>query len=126
MATKAAPTNPSRSDLIKQRDQLDQAIKDRYQAELKNLVDEFKAHLATGEFKLADALALLKVGKKTYTKRATGKAKALSDKPVAGVTYKNPATSEEWTAPSNLRRAKKWLDDLVKSGGKKYADFAKK
>ena len=126
MATKAAPKNLSRSDLIKQRDQLDTVIKERYQAELKILVDAFKAHLATGEFKLADALALLKVGKKTYAKRGTAKAKAVGDKPVAGVTYKNPATSEEWTAPANLRRTKKWLDDLVKSGGKKYADFATK
>ena len=126
MATKAAPKSLSRSDLIKQRDQLDQAIKDRYQTELRNLVDEFKAHLATGEFKLADALALLKVGKKTYAKRGTTKAKAAGDKPVAGVTYKNPATGDEWTAPANLRRPKKWLDDLVKSGGKKYADFATK
>ena len=126
MATKAAPKNLSRSDLIKQRDQLDQAIKDRYRAELENLVDEFKAHLATGEFKLADALALLKVGKKTYAKRGTAKAKAVGDKPVAGVTYRNPDGGEEWTAPANLRRAKKWLDDLVKGSGKKYADFATK
>ena len=126
MATKAAPKNLSRSDLIKQRDQLDTAIKDRYQSELKNLVDKFKAHLATGEFELVDALALLKVSKKTYAKRGTAKAKAVGDKPVAGVTYRNPTTSEEWTAPANLRRAKKWLDDLVKGGGKKYADFATK
>jgi hypothetical protein len=38
--------------------------------------------------------------------------------------YKHPKTGEEWTAPANLRRAKKWLQDLVVSSGKKYENFA--
>ena len=43
-----------------------------------------------------------------------------------GVTYRHPATGEEWTAPEHLRRAKLWLQELVSSSGKNYGDFAAK
>ena len=42
------------------------------------------------------------------------------------MTYKNPGTGEEWTAPEKLRRTKKWLEELVASTGKKFEDFAVK
>lgn len=122
MATK----NLSRAELIKRREQLDAAIAAQYQSELQNLVDEFKAHLKTGEFKLADALALLRAGKKTRAKRGSSVPKAAADKPIPGVTYRHPKTGDEWTAPANLRRVKKWLQDLVGSSGKRYEDFAAK
>ena len=88
------------------------------------MVEQFKAHLKTGEFALADALALLGAGKKTRAKRRTAKPKAVGDKPKPGITYRHPKTGDEWTAPANLRRAKKWLQDLVVSSGKKYENFA--
>ena len=42
-----------------------------------------------------------------------------------GVTYRHP-NGDEWTAPINIRRVKKWLEELVQSTGKKYGDFAAK
>ena len=47
-------------------------------------------------------------------------------KPIPGVIYRHPKTGDEWTAPANLRRVKKWLQDLVGSSGKRYEDFAAK
>ena len=131
MATSASSKNLSRADLIKRREQLDAErsrldadIAAQAQADLQNLVDQFKAHLKTGEFALADALVLLGAGKKTRAKRGTAKPKAAGDKPTPGVTYRHPKTGDERTAPANLRRAKKWLQDLVVSSGKKYENFA--
>ena len=130
MATSTSSKNIPRADLIKRREQLDAErsrldadIAAQAQADLETLVDQFKAHLKTGEFALADALALLGAGKKTRAKRGTAKLKAAGDKPTPGTTYRHPKTGDEWTAPANLRRAKKWLQDLVKSSGKKYEDF---
>ena len=126
MATKIATKLVSRADLIKQRDLIDKAIAEGYQAETQAAVDAFVAGLEKSGIALSDALALLGVGKKPRAKRGTAKPKVASDKPTPGVTYKHPKTGEEWTAPANLRRAKKWLQDLVKSSGKKYEDFAVK
>ena len=123
--------NLSRADLIKRREQLDAErarldaeIAAQAQADLLALVEQFKAHLKTGEFDLGDALALLGAGTKTRAKKATAKAKGPGDKPISGMTYRNPKTGEVWEAPGNLRRAKKWLQELVTSTGKKYEDFA--
>jgi len=127
----ATSKNLSRADLIKRREQLDAErtrldaeIAMQAQADLAALVEQFKAHLKTGDFDLGDALALLNAGTKMRAKKATVKAKASGDKPISGVNYKNPKTGEEWKAPVKLRRAKKWLQDLVASSGKKYEDFA--
>ena len=124
----ATSKNLSRADLVKRREQLDAErtridaeIAAQAQADLENLVEQFKAHLKTGEFALADALALLGAGKKARAKKGSAKP---SDKPTPGVTYKHPKTGDEWTAPANLRRVKKWLQELVGSSGKKYEDFA--
>jgi len=129
----ATSKNLSRADLVKRREQLDAErtrldaeIAAQAQADLAALVEQFKAHLKTGEFALGDALALLSAGTKTRAKKGSAKPKAADDKPTPGVTYKHPKTGDEWTAPVNLRRAKKWLQDLVTSTGKKYEDFAEK
>jgi DNA-binding protein H-NS len=123
----------SRADLIKERarleaerDRIDAEIAAQAKAELQSLVDSFKEHLAANDFALSDALALL--GKKSTGKRGAPKAKSRisGDKPKSGVTYKHPNTGEEWTAPAQLRRAKKWLQDLATTTGKKYEDFAVK
>ena len=121
----------TRAELIKERtrleaerDRIDAEIRTQAKAELQSLVDAFKEHLKANDFALSDALALL--GKKMSAKRGTGKAKTSDDKPKSGVTYKNPGTGEEWTAPEKLRRAKKWLEELVASTGKKFEDFAVK
>jgi DNA-binding protein H-NS len=131
MATSTSSKNLSRAELIKRREQLDveriqldAAIAAQAQADLQTLVEQFKAHLKTGEFALTDALALLGVGETTRAKRGTTKPKAAGNKPTPGVTYRHPKTGDEWTAPANLRRAKKWLQDLVASSGKKYENFA--
>ena len=131
MATSTASKNISRAELIKRREQLDAEcsrvdaeIAAQARADLEALVEQFKAHLKTGEFALTDALALLGGGKKARAKRGTAKPKAAGDKPTPGVTYRHPKTGDEWTAPANLRRAKKWLQDLVVSSGKKYENFA--
>jgi DNA-binding protein H-NS len=123
--------NQSRAELIRRRQQLDAErtrldaeIAAQAQADLAALVDQFKAHLKTGEFALGDALALLGGGTKTRAKKGTSKPKAIGDKPKSGVTYKHPKTGEVWTAPANLRRVKKWLQELVVSSGKKYENFA--
>ncbi len=126
----------SRADLIKERarleaerERIDAEIAAQAKAELQGLVDAFKEHLAANEFALSDALALLGVSKKAVGKRVGAKPKAKSasaDRPVVGVRYKHPQTGEEWTAPEKLRRTKKWLEDLVRSSGKKYEDFAVK
>lgn len=63
-------------------------------------------------------------GKKTRAKRGSTGLKAIADKPLPGVTYRHPKTGDEWTAPANLRRVKKWLAEMVSSSGKKYEDFA--
>lgn len=133
MATSTASKKVSRADLIKQRERLDAErlridaeIAALSQADLRSLVNAFQDHLNANDFELADALALLGAGKKTRAKRGTAKAKAVGDKPTSGVTYRHPKTGDEWSAPANLRRAKKWLEDLVKSTGKKYEDFAVK
>jgi DNA-binding protein H-NS len=125
MATKTAAKKISRVQLLKQRERIDAEIAAEYQTELQGLVEQFKAHLKTGEFELSDALALLGAGKKTRAKRGS-KAKSVGDKPKSGSTYKHPKTGEEWTAPVNLRRVKKWLQELVASTGKKYEDFVAK
>jgi DNA-binding protein H-NS len=124
----ATSKNLSRAELIKRREQLDAEraridaeIAAHAQADLEALVEQFKAHLKTGDFALADALVLLGTGKKTRAKRGSAKP---SDKPTPGVTYKHPKTGDEWTAPANLRRVKKWLQELVVSSGKKYENFA--
>ena len=131
MATSTSSKNLSRAELIKRREQLDveriqldAAIAAQAQADLQTLVEQFKAHLKTGEFALTDALALLGVGETTRAKRGTTKPKVAGNKPTPGVTYRHPKTGDEWTAPANLRRAKKWLQDLVASSGKKYENFA--
>jgi DNA-binding protein H-NS len=127
----ATSKNLSRAELIKRRQQLDAErtrldaeIAAQARADLQALVEQFKAHLKTGEFALADALILLGAGKKTRAKKGTARAKAVADKPTPGVTYKHPKTGDEWTAPANLRRVKKWLQELVLSSGKKYENFA--
>jgi DNA-binding protein H-NS len=125
MATKTAAKKVSRVQLLKQLERIDAEIAAEYQTELQDLVDQFKAHLKTGEFELSDALALLGASKKTRAKRGS-KTKSIGDKPKAGSTYKHPKTGEEWTAPANLRRVKKWLQELVTSTGKKYEDFVAK
>ena len=122
MATK----NLSRAELINQREQIDAAIAAKYQGELQVLVEQFRAHLKTGEFELTDALALLGAGRKTRAKHGSAKPKAAADKPMSGVTYRHPKTGDEWTAPANLRRVKKWLAELVDSTGKRYEDFVAK
>ena len=123
MATKTL----SRQEMIKQRTQLDAAIAAQYQSDLKALVEQFKVHLEAGEFELPDALALLSAGKSLRAKRGTAAPKApTSDRPTPGVTYRDPKTGLEWTAPVNLRRVKKWLAELVSGTGKKYDDFAAK
>ena len=124
MATKTATKPVSRAELIKQRDLIDKAIAEGYQAETQAAVDAFVAGLEKSGIALTDALTLLGVGKKPRAKRGTAKPKVTGDKPTPGATYKHPKTGEEWTAPANLRRAKKWLQDLVKGSGKKYEDFA--
>lgn len=126
MATKIATKPVSRADLIKKRDLIDKAIAKGYQAETQAAVDAFVAGLEKSGIALSDALNLLGVGKKTRAKRGTAKPRATGDKPMPGATYKHPKTGEEWTAPANLRRAKKWLQDLVVSSGKKYEDFVAK
>lgn len=126
MATKTVTKPVSRAELIKQRELLDKAIADGYQADTQAAVDAFVAGLKKSGIDLGDALTLLGVGKKTRAKRGTAKPKATGDKPKPGLTYKDPKTGEEWTAPANLRRAKKWLQDLVTSSGKKYEDFVAK
>jgi DNA-binding protein H-NS len=127
----ATSKNLSRAELIKRRQQLDAErarldaeIAAQARADLQALVEQFKAHLKTGEFELADALALLGAGKKTHARKGSAKPKAIGDKPTPGVTYKHPKTGDVWTAPANLRRVKKWLQELVLSSGKKYEDFA--
>ena len=69
MATSTSSKSLSRVDLIKRREQLDAErvrldaeIATQAKADLQNLVDQFKAHLKTGEFALADALVLLGAG----------------------------------------------------------------
>jgi DNA-binding protein H-NS len=126
MATKTATKKVSRVELLKQRERIDAEIAAQYRTELQGLVEQFKAHLKTGEFELSDALALLGAGKKTHAKGGIAKAKSIHDKPKPGSTYKHPKTGEEWTAPVNLRRVKKWLQELVASSGKKYEDFVAK
>jgi len=127
----------TRADLIKERarleaerDRIDAEIAAQAKAELQSLVDTFKEHLAANDFALSDALALLGAGKKLAGKRGAAKtktkAKATGDKPKSGTTYRHPTTGEEWTAPEQLRRVKKWLQDLAASTGKKYEDFAVK
>ena len=129
----ATSKNLSRADLIKRREQLDAErtrldgeIAAQARADLETLVEQFKAHLQTGEFALADALSLLGAGKKVRAKKGSAKPETTGDKPTPGVTYKHPKTGDEWTAPTNLRRVKKWLQELVGSSGKKYEDFAAK
>ena len=127
----ATSKNLSRAELIRRRQQLDAErtrldaeIAAQSRADLETLVEQFKAHLKTGEFALTDALALLGAGSKTRAKKGTSKANVAGDKPKSGVTYKHPKTGDEWTAPANLRRVKKWLQELVLSTGKKYENFA--
>lgn len=133
MATSTASKASSRVDLIKELDRLDgerkriaAEIEAKGKADLQGLVDAFKDHLKANDFALNDALALLGAGKKVRAKRGTAKPKAVGDKPSPGATYKHPKTGEEWTAPTNLRRVKKWLQELVVSSGKKYEDFVAK
>ena len=127
----ATSKNISRADLIKRREQLDAErtrldaeIAAQAQADLSALVEQFKAHLKAGDFALSDALALLNAGTKMRAKKGSAKPKASGDKPTPGVTYKHPKTGDEWTAPANLRRVKKWLQELVVGSGKRYEDFA--
>jgi len=133
MATKTAPKKISRDELLKRREQIeaervriDADLAAQEKAELQAFVEKFKADLKKNGFELANALGLLGVGKKTRAKRGSVKAKAVGDKPTPGVTYKHPKTGDEWTAPVNLRRAKKWLQDLVTGSGKRYEDFVAK
>jgi hypothetical protein len=133
MATKTAPKKISRTELLKRREQIeaervriDADLAAQEKAELQAFVEKFKADLKKNGFELANALGLLGGGKKARAKRGSVKSKAVGDKPTPGVTYKHPKTGDEWTAPANLRRAKKWLQDLVTSSGKKYEDFVAK
>ena len=133
MATKTASSSSSRADLIKRREQLeaertriDAELAAQAKADLKALVDAFKEHVKANHFDLSDALALLGVGKKARAKRGPASAKSSGERPTPGVTYKHPKTGDQWTAPANLRRVKKWLEELVRTTGKKYEDFAAK
>jgi len=133
MARKTTAKTASRAELLKRREQLeaersriDADLATQEQAELQSLVDKFKADLKKNNFELTNALALLGVAKKTRAKRGTAKAKVVGDKPTPGTTYKHPKTGDVWTAPANLRRAKKWLQDLVTGSGKRYEDFVAK
>ena len=133
MATSTSSKKFPLADLIKQRDHLDAErrrieaeIAAQSKAELQGLVDAFKEHLRLNDFALNDALALLGTGKTVRAKRGTAKPKVATDKPLPGVTYRHPKTDEEWAAPANLRRVKKWLVELVTTTGKKYEDFAVK
>lgn len=133
MVTSAASKSTPRAALLKQRDKLDAErrrieaeIVAQSQAELQSLVDAFLEHLKANDFALSDALSLLGAGRKARAKPPGAKAKRVGDRPKPGVTYKHPKTGEEWSAPMNLRRVKKWLVELVQSTGKRYEDFATK
>ena len=133
MATGAASKTTPRAALLKQRDQLDAErrrieaeIVAQSQADLQDLVNAFLKHLKDNDFALADALRLLEAGRKTRAKRGSAKVKGVADRPRPGVTYAHPKTGEEWSAPVNLRRVKKWLVELVQATGKTYEDFATK
>jgi hypothetical protein len=133
MAATAPAKNASRADLIKRLEQLeaerkriDAELAAQSKADLKALVDAFQEHLKANNFELSDALALLGASRKPRARRGTTKVKAVGDKPTPGVTYRHPKSGDEWTAPANLRRVKKWLEDLVKTSGKKYEEFAAK
>jgi len=133
MASSTRTKNLSRAELLKRRAQLDAErsridaeISAQSQAELHGLVEAFKKHLKENDFDLNDALALLGPGKKDRVKRGTVRSKPSTDRPKPGVTYRHPTTGEEWAAPINLRRVKKWLVELVQTSGKRYEDFAAK